>query len=41
MCFCKSVVEARIFFSICLASSMVKVSDMVTGWGEWWEGWVG
>jgi hypothetical protein len=41
MRFCRSVVEARISFSICLASSMVKVSYMVTGWGECWGGWVG
>ncbi|KAG8058525.1 hypothetical protein GUJ93_ZPchr0002g23603 [Zizania palustris] len=33
MRFCRSVVEARISLSICLASSMEKVSDMVTGWG--------
>jgi hypothetical protein len=36
MRFCRSVVEARISFSICLASSVVKVVDMVAEWGGWW-----
>jgi hypothetical protein len=36
MRFCRSVVEARISFSICLASSVVKGVDMVAGWGGWW-----
>jgi hypothetical protein len=36
MRFYRSVVEARISFSICLASSVVKGVDMVAGWGGWW-----
>jgi hypothetical protein len=36
MRFYRSVVEARISFSICLESSVVKGVDMVAGWGGWW-----